>query len=113
MCVLRVAPGLAGLLACLLPSQFHGGLSARLPGLLLLPPLSLCLWLAGWLCWLAGRVRPGGRAGGREEAEPKSLCQPRLGYRGLRGERRRRTPVWRRGLRVFSGRRFSSPLRPF
>ncbi|ROT63974.1 hypothetical protein C7M84_018108 [Penaeus vannamei] len=52
--------------------------------------------------WLAGLVpsHPRGALGtaprplfsppGREEAEPKSLCQPRLGHRGLRGERRRR-----------------------
>ena len=47
----------------------RGGLSARLPGLFLFP------------------VRKGGEEG---KAEPRSLCQPRLGHRGLRGQRRRR-----------------------
>lgn len=78
--------------------------------LLLLLLLHLPVALAGWLACVpsTGGSRHGSPAsslppspGIWEEAEPKSLCQPRLGHRGLRGERRRRAQQLCEPVRVF------------
>ena len=80
--------------------------------------ISRSRWLAGWLACVpsTGGSRHGSPAsslppspGIWEEAEPKSLCQPRLGHRGLRGERRRRAQQLCEPVRVFGavGRAFS------
>lgn len=71
--------------------------------------ISRSRWLAGWLAShprgaLGTAPRPllsPPSPGIWEEAEPKSLCQPRLGHRGLRGERRRRAQQLCEPVRVF------------